>query len=612
VSNIANNIEIAVSFRWDDPDHGSRGDENCKMVFCNARIDNHNELARKFSLDAGISASELILHLYQSCGADCAKQLLGDFAFAIWDPKKHHIYAARDFMGCQPVYYWRASQAIMIADNIEKLIALAGEYPAPDEAYIAASLSSAFAHHERTHFANIKKIPPAHYLIAARDSYQTYRYWRAEDIAERTWSNHDDCLAEFRTLLKQAIRDRLPREGRTGVHVSGGLDCSSMAILAAQELRSENRKPPVALTWYPPPHPDHTDYEQGEYERIFSVCEKANIDPVFTTQAVHNIRDVLRRDNRIRPICNASYNERLVQKEAQKRGVSVILSGFGGDEAASFDGRGHFQQLALSGRWMQLAKFAKASGANPLRFCVKHLARGLNDLFLSDADLKKMSDNMAWLDATYWQALLNILNPFSRRRKLTPSREQQKLLDEGLPYIDKMFETRVQPLPTFPPIRRTSSKSVRCQLLQWSINTARIESWAADGARFGIRYTYPLLDRRVVEFALSLPGHMFVDENHRRKFFRQAMASVLPHNACWEETKADPARIDPLIKSMMEAYVSIGEQLARQGTRSPRAAYIDMPRFIADLEADKISSRTRKGKIILAMEFLGIEDLEEQ
>ena len=63
---------------------------------------------------------------------------------------------------------------------------------------------------------------------------------------------------------------------------------------------------------------------------------------------------------------------------------------------------------------------------------------------------------------------------------------------------------------------------------------------------------------------------------------------------------------------MIEAYVSIGEQLARQGTQSPKAAYIDMPRFIDDLEADKINNRTRKGKIILAMEFLGIEDLEGQ
>ncbi|MFT7359656.1 asparagine synthase-related protein [Parasphingorhabdus sp.] len=604
-------MEAAVNFRWDDQNQSSQDAEMCKMVFCIARIDNHHALAREFSLDPEISISQLILHLYRNCGTDCAKQLLGDFVFAIWDPEKRYIYAARDFMGCQPVYYRRDGQSLIIADDIEKLIALSTAYPAPDEAYIAASLTSAFAHHERTHFANIRKIAPAHYLIASKGSCETYRYWRAEDIAERRWSDHDDCLEEFRTLLKQAIRDRLPRNGRTGVHVSGGLDCSSLAILAAEELRSENRKPPVALSWYPPPHSDHTDYEKSEYDRIFSVCEKANIEPVFTTQTAQNIRDVLRRDNRVRPLCNASYNERLVQKEAREMGVSVILSGFGGDEAASFDGRGHFQQLALTGRWLKLAKFAKASGANPLRFCVRHLISGLSDLFLSDADLKKMTDDIAWRDVPYWKALLNILNPFSRHRNLTPSKEQQKLLDEGVPYINKTFEGRVEPLPAFPPIRRTNSKSVRCQLLQWSINTARIESWAADGARFGIRYTYPLLDRRVVEFALSLPGHMFIDDNHKRIFFRKAMAPVLPHNACWEETKADPARIDPLIKSMMEAYVSIGEQLKRQGTKSPKAAYIDMPRFIHDLEAEKINNRTRKGKIILAMEFLGIEDIED-
>ena len=115
-------MEAAVNFRWDNPDNGSESDGNCKMVFCIARIDNHQELARQFSLDPGISVSELIIHLYRSCGTDCAKQFLGDFAFAIWDPKKRHIYAARDFMGCQPVYYWRDGQAMMIADNIESIL----------------------------------------------------------------------------------------------------------------------------------------------------------------------------------------------------------------------------------------------------------------------------------------------------------------------------------------------------------------------------------------------------------------------------------------------------------------------------------------------------------
>lgn len=582
------------------------------MVFCIARIDNHSELAGQFSLDPEVTSEQLILHLYQALGTDCANHLLGDFAFAIWDSRKRHIYAARDFMGCQPVYYRRDGQGMMIADNIEKLIILSGEYPSPDEPYVAACLNRVYADHERTHFADIKKIPSAHYLIATQDSCETHRYWRAEDIKERRWSNHEDCLEEFRGLLKQAICDRLPDNGRTGVHVSGGLDCSSLAVLAAEQLRSENKQPPVALSWYPPPNPDHTEYEKGEYDRIFSVCEKAGIEPIFTPQTAENIRDVLRRDNCVRPICNASYNERLVQKEARKMGVSVILSGFGGDEAASFDGRGYFQRLALTGRWLKLAKFGAARGAKPLRFCAGYLISGLNDLFLSDAKLKKIEDDVAWLDVPMWKALLNIWNPFSRSQNLELSEEQKTLRYEGVPYIDQIFQKRVKPLPPFPPIRMTNTKSVRCHLLQWSMITARIESWATDGAAFGIRYTYPLLDRRVVEFALSLPDHVFIDENHKRLFFRQAMAPILPHNACWEVTKADPARVDPLIMSMQEAYVALGQQLKQQGTKSAKADYIDMDRFIDDLQADKISNRTRKGKIVLAMEFLGPEYIEEQ
>lgn len=599
--------ESAMTFRWPDPDPLLNGDAGCRMIFCVARIDNRSELACQFSLESGLSSSEMILQLYQVLGADCANCLLGDFAFAIWDPSKHHIYAARDFMGCQPVYYWHDRRSMMMADNIEQLIDLIGEYPLPDEPYVAATLARVFTDHERTHFADIKKIPPAHYLIATQDTCETFRYWRAEDISERRWSSHEACLAEFRGIIKQAVRDRLPEKGRTGVHVSGGLDCSSLSVLAAEELREQDRQPPAALTWYPPPAPDHTEEEKGEYERIYAVCEKAGIEPIFTSQTVQNIYDVLRRDNWKRPICNASYNERLVQIEAQKMGASLIISGFGGDEGASFNGRGYLQSLALTGRWLKLAKFADAKGIGRFRFCAAHLVNGLIDLLLSDRQLTELKNEVSGVNVPLRKALANVLNPFSKSRTLSLSDEQQKLRNEGLPYLDAKFQKRVEPMPPFTPFRYTSVKNVQCALLQWSMITARMESWAADGARFGIKYAYPLLDRRVVEFALSLPDHVFIDGQYKRLFFRQAMAPFLPASVCWHETKSDPARSTPVMKSFKQAFVSIGRQLAQRGIQSPKTAYIDMDRLLHDLATDEVAKRDRMGRLVIAMEFLGTE-----
>ena len=155
----------------------------------------------------------------------------------------------------------------------------------------------------------------------------------------------------------------------------------------------------------------------------------------------------------------------------------------------------------------------------------------------------------------------------------------------------------------------TNDKVARCQLLRWSANVARIESWAADGALNGIRYAYPLLDRRIVEFALSLPGNVFVSPSWKRLFFRQAMEPVLPHNVCWETVKSDPARANPLKDCLRQSYVTIGQNLGQYGCNSPKAQYLDMPRLIQDLGV--VETRSRLGRLISTMEFLGTQHIQK-
>lgn len=601
-----------VVFDWKHSSHRSPVSSEPHLVFCEARVDNRVALASRLSLSSEVTDSELILCAYEVFGSDCAKHILGDFAFAIWDPSKRCIFAARDIMGCQPVYYCCRNSQFVVAESIERLVAAPGVPRDPDEAFIAASLSYGFAHPERTGFEYVQKIPPGHFLLVSEDSTKVEPYWRPEEIHVRKWSSHDDCLDEFRHLLRQAVKDRLPQRGRTGVHVSGGLDCSSLAILAADELQATSQLPPVALSWYPPSHANNTDFERNEYARIESVCNAAGVDPVYTVQSKQNIIDVLNRDHMVRPICNASYNEWLVQKEAATRGVTTILSGFGGDEAASFNGRGYFQRLALSGRWLKLSQFTEARGTKKLRFCAGNLLSGLQNLFMSDRMLKEYEDCVFGMDVSMWKGMCRaVLAPLGINGRVKLSEDQQTLAERTVPYMNTEFRSRVKSLPAIPRVRLTNDRVARCQLLRWSPITARIESWAADGALHGIKYTYPLMDRRIVEFALALPGHVFRGKDWNRLFFRQAMEPILPHAVCWEKSKNDPARFNPLIASLTEAYKDIGRQLSDTATTAPKASYLDLDRLIRDLSPESLQSRTKLGRLIGAMEFLGTETLNE-
>lgn len=78
-------------------------------------------------------------------------------------------------------------------------------------------------------------------------------------------------------------------------------------------------------------------------------------------------------------------------------------------------------------------------------------------------------------------------------------------------------------------------------LLEFGHLQYRMESWASHGAAIGLRYSFPLLDRRIMEFALSLPGRMFFHEGWKRWLYRTAMEGVLPDVVRWNPQKFDYA-----------------------------------------------------------------------
>ena len=73
-----------------------------------------------------------------------------------------------------------------------------------------------------------------------------------------------------------------------------------------------------------------------------------------------------------------------------------------------------------------------------------------------------------------------------------------------------------------------------------------IKGWAASGARRGIEYRYPLLDRRLLELALGLPPEQFRRGRWGRRLMRYGLRAVLPCDVCWNRLKRDPARSEPL------------------------------------------------------------------
>jgi asparagine synthase (glutamine-hydrolysing) len=120
-------------------------------------------------------------------------------------------------------------------------------------------------------------------------------------------------------------------------------------------------------------------------------------------------------------------------------------------------------------------------------------------------------------------------------------------------------------------------------LLQYGHLSYRMESWASHGATLGLTYTYPLLDRRLVEFALSIPNHLFFKNGWKRYLYRTAMQGILPESLCWQKTKEDTA----MMQGSRASY-----KAAESGQRSELLAradnpYLDVEKLQAAIDAEQ-------------------------
>ena len=522
----------------------------------------------------GLADGALVLKAYLRWGRDCANHLLGDYAFAVWDAGAHTLFCARDHIGTRPFYYARTPGGFAFASTVEGVLAAPGVDDDFDELSVAEHLTGiALFSTTRTFFKAVAKLPPGHTLAidcaqgACRVAAPA-RHWRPEEAPRLPPATDEQYAEEFLAIYSQAVADRLRGPDPIGVHVSGGLDSSSVAALAARQLRKRGQPPPLAFSWLPDlagqqPKPEHAK----EYALINAVADKAGLQVRHCTMDSDAIIALLRRDGAF-PGAMAG-NEHAVQRIAAAQGVRVMLSGWGGDEGASFNGRGTLESMLLRGHWWRLAAACRTRGTGPWGLLIGHVLPLISPALMLE---------------------------LRRLRRGKPLRSRRG-------FADPAFKRRLRPRPETL-ARYFGVRQAQLVLLQGDHLSARIEDWAASGARHGIEYRYPLLDRRVLEFALGLPPEQFQRGGHSRLLMRRALLEVLPPEVCWHTSKADPARTDPLLDAQVQALPAIGEELMARTTPPARARYVDMEQLLANLSPAGIRAGHRNVQVRNALCFL--------
>jgi asparagine synthase (glutamine-hydrolysing) len=447
--------------------------------------------------------------------------IFGDFALAAWNPRDQTLLCARDGMGIRPLFINDQPDRVFAFASLPRGLTASGFVTRElDEAALLSTLLVRATPNNRSVLRGVERLAPGTWLRRSARRRESGAHWRLDPAtAGQNRCRPEEAAEEMTALVTQAVRARLPKTGPVATHLSGGLDSPSITVLAARALRATGR-PLLAYPFLPTPQGDYAP--DGEGPLVQTVLDQEQDIVSIPARIGPSLDFLLPRMDCDQPMpFDPADPDTWICMDAAARGAQILLSGWGGDEGASFNGRGAMAEALLAGRWWRFAREIRACS----------VARGCS-----------MTDTLRG-------EVLNYLLPESvqtivrRLRGKTPD-SAPKLITQLLRH-----EAMGGVSPPIPPMRPNAVAN-HLSLLIGPVLTRRPEHWALTGARTGIAAAFPLLDRRVIEFALSLPSALFLRGGILRRLYRDAMIGILPDKILENPSKEAPFSETPLVVAL--------------------------------------------------------------
>ena len=300
-------------------------DGSGSWIVYNGEIYNYIELRAELGEGSfqTTSDTEVILRAYQRWGTDCISHLRGMFAFALWDESRGLLFCARDRAGIKPFYYTTVDGVLYFASEAKALLPFLPAIETDTDAlkdYLAfqACLDG------KTLFRHVRELPAGHELQVIRAQVRVRRYWDVSFELDHDRSA-ESFVAQLRASIDDAVRVHLRADVPVGAYVSGGLDSSIVAALAA-DRQSERMQAFTGKFDLGPA------FDESRYARELAAEAKLDLHELAITvdDFTENIGRVIYHLDY--PVAGpGSFSQYMVSAlAAQSR--KVVLGGQGGDE----------------------------------------------------------------------------------------------------------------------------------------------------------------------------------------------------------------------------------------------------------------------------------------
>ncbi|KGJ93584.1 asparagine synthase (glutamine-hydrolyzing) [Colwellia psychrerythraea] len=441
--------------------------------------------------------TEVILAAYDFWGEECVQKFNGMWSFAIYNKIEDIIFCSRDRFGVKPFFYSEVNNNFVFGSEIKQLLPFHEQNIANLSMLLDFLVMGLSEHTEQTFFEGVYSLKGGSNLIydLKTHTHRVEKYYNLKIDPSLSGLNEDEAVVEYQQALQKSVKLRLRSDVKVGTCLSGGLDSSAVASIAAKINAVETPNPFNAITASSlDPKNDETSYAEKVVKHAklnWNVVQPSHNDFLDKIDEIVKLQD--------EPVGGPSIvMQYVVFKKAKETGCKVMLDGQGGDETLLGYER-YYPSYLLSLSFKEMCKgFFKASDNSKLSkfsllaYCAYFLSANLRK--------KRLLKRNSFIKPEYfpkvnWYFLNKLAKSYKDIFKL------QKL---------EIFETQMPHLLRYED-RNSMAHSIEARL--------------------------PFIDYQLVETALSLPNNYKINEGWTKFLLRKAIDDYLPKSITWRKNK---------------------------------------------------------------------------
>lgn len=452
------------------------------------------------------SDTEVIIHAYEQWGLDCLHKFRGMFAFGIWDNNNRKLILATDRFGMKPVYYHHTIGKVFIfASEVRAILCTGLIQKQVDTSGIDSFLAYGAVQAPLTIIHKVYSLLPAHYLTYSLDSdkIEVIPYWTPSVCGANNSPDKRRVISTLQELLRAAVERHLVSDVPVGLFLSGGVDSSSVVILANELAKGTLQSFSVTFA--------ETRFSEGKYSRLVAqrYCKNHREIKLSQQHLLDSLPSALEAMDQ--PTIDG-INVYLISKVVREAGIKVVLSGQGGDEV--FGGYSTFKRIP---RIRMMSNALKIMPSPLLNLIEKRLNKS-SPYHTTKAKLKQILKS----EGDCFSIYLTLRQLFSSgaREKLIRAKSGIEM-KYGIPLcVMEYLKNQIKYLDVF---NSVSLLDMRLYLANMLLRDGDCMSMA-----HGLEVRMPFLDYDLVRYVFSVPSQMKLSKRLPKPLLIRAMRGMLP------------------------------------------------------------------------------------